>query len=108
MTYDQRAPPRVSFQDSRTPWGPWSPPQQLFLRSDGASFIHNPERVPSDGLGGPACGKDNPETTPGGVYAPYVIERWTKLQGSELDLYYTLSTWNPYVPVLLKSTFKVE
>jgi hypothetical protein len=27
----------------------------------------------------------------------------TKLQGSELNVYYVLSTWNPYVVVLMKS-----
>jgi hypothetical protein len=101
MTYDERPPQHVSFRDSRTPWGPWSPPQQLFLRSEGESFIHNPERVPNDGLGGP-------KAPPGGVYAPYMIERWTKLQGSEMNLYYTLSTWVPYVPILMKSSFRVD
>jgi len=43
----------------------------------------------------------------GGAYAPYVIERWTKLQGSELNIYYVLSTWNPYV-VMMKSRLHVE
>jgi hypothetical protein len=45
---------------------------------------------------------------PLGAYAPYVIERFTKLEGSELSLYYVLSTWNPYVVVLMKSRLRVE
>jgi hypothetical protein len=44
----------------------------------------------------------------GGFYAPYVVERFTKVVGSELHLYYVLSTWNPYVVVLMKSRFRVE
>jgi hypothetical protein len=28
---------------------------------------------------------------------------WTMLRGSELSLYYVLSTWNPYVVVVIKS-----
>jgi hypothetical protein len=36
------------------------------------------------------------------------VERFTKVEGSELDLYYLLSTWNPYVVVLMKSRFNVE
>lgn len=40
--------------------------------------------------------------------APYVVERWTKVTGSELELYYVLSTWNPYVVVLMKSRLEVE
>jgi hypothetical protein len=41
-------------------------------------------------------------------YVPYVVERWTAVQGSQLDLYYVLSTWNPYVVVLMKSRLRVE
>jgi hypothetical protein len=50
----------------------------------------------------------NPEAVRGGAYAPYVVERWTKLKGSDLTIYYVLSTWNPYVVVLMKSRLKVD
>jgi len=36
------------------------------------------------------------------------VERWTKVQGSELDSYYVLSTWNPYVVILMKSRLHAE
>jgi Domain of unknown function (DUF4185) len=115
MTYDSRDPsPRgILFSYSRAPWGPWSEPQMIFnaLR-DGAvgKFIHNPQANPDDGLAGPVIGKGqaNPQAVHGGAYAPYVIERWTKLQGSELSIYYLLSTWNPYVVILMKSRLHVE
>jgi hypothetical protein len=116
MTYDSRAPAPtgIEFSYSRTPWGPWSAPQILFNGvRDGAAgnFIHNPNAQPNDGVAGPVIGKDrqaDPQAVRGGAYAPYVVERWTKLQGSELDLYYVLSTWNPYVVVLMKSRLTVE
>ena len=115
MTYDSREPaPRgILFSYSRTPWGPWSEPQVIFNAvRDGAlgKFIHDPHIKPDDGLAGPVIGPDqaNPGAVEGGTYAPYVVERWTKVQGSELDLYYTLSTWNPYVVVLMKSRLKIE
>ncbi|MGO9338591.1 MAG: DUF4185 domain-containing protein [Terracidiphilus sp.] len=115
MTYDSRdpAPRGILFSYSRTPWGPWSEPQVIFnAMRDGAlgKFIHNPQAVPNDGLAGPVIGKAqaNPDAVHGGAYAPYVIERWTKVQGSELTIYYTLSTWNPYVVVLMKSKLHVE
>ena len=115
MTYDSREPaPRgILFSYSRTPWGPWSEPQIIFNAvRDGAvgKFIHNPQANPDDGLAGPAIGKGqaNPRAVHGGAYAPYVIERWTKVQGSELSIYYVLSTWNPYVVVLMKSRLHVE
>jgi Domain of unknown function (DUF4185) len=115
MTYDSREPaPRgILFSYSRTPWGPWSEPQIIFNAvRDGAvgKFIHNPEANPDDGLAGPVIGKGqaNPRAVRGGAYAPYVIERWTKVQGSELSIYYVLSTWNPYVVVLMKSRLHIE
>ncbi len=115
MTYDSRppAPAGIEFSFSRTPWGPWSEPQTIFnaVRDRAAgTFIHNPNLRPSDGLAGPVIGKGraDPEAVHGGAYAPYVVERWTKLQGSELSIYYVLSTWNPYVVVLMKSKLHVE
>jgi hypothetical protein len=113
MTYDRRAPTRgIAFSYSRAPWGPWSEPQILFnAASDGIGrFIHAPNGSPPDGLAGPVIGRGqaNPDAVHGGAYAPYVVERWTKLKGSELSVYYVLSTWNPYVVVLMKSRLKVE
>jgi hypothetical protein len=115
MTGDSRPPaPRgVLFWYSATPWGPWSEPQVLFEAArDGAlgRFIHDPGRQPDDGLAGPVIGKgrEDPRAVHGGAYAPYVIERFTRLEGSELNLYYVLSTWNPYVVVLMKSRLQVE
>ena len=109
MTYDRRAPTDgISFSYSRTPWGPWNEPQVLFNDVlDGAlgKFIHDPRLKPDDELGGPVIGKGQADSAAvkGGTYAPYVVERWTKVQGTELDLYYVLSTWNPYTVVLMKS-----
>jgi hypothetical protein len=115
MTYDSREPSvGILFSYSRTPWGPWSEPQVLFnIVRDGAfgKFIHNPQAKPDDGLAGPVFGPKNqadPSAVRGGAYAPYVVERWTKVQGSELNLYYVISTSNPYVVVLMKSRLKVE
>jgi hypothetical protein len=115
MTYDSRPPAAagILFSYSRTPWGPWSEPQVLFNAvRDGAygKFIHNINSKPDDGLAGPVFNPNqpDPETIPGGISAPYVVERWTKVRGSELNVYYVLTTWNPYVVVLMKSRLQVE
>jgi len=108
MTYDHHKPTGVYFQYAPSPWGPWSARQEIFPRPEAAKFIHDPESVPSDGLGGPTIGPNDPETTLGSLYAPYVVERWTKVRGGELAVYYTLSTWNPYVVVLMRSRFQMH
>jgi hypothetical protein len=115
MTYDRRtAPAGITFSYSRTPWGPWSEPQLIFnavVNGALGKFIHNPRAKPNDGLAGPSHmlrNEADPETVIGGAYAPYVVERWTRLRGNELDIYYTMSTVNPYVVVLMKSRLSVE
>jgi hypothetical protein len=112
MTYDSRPPARrgVELSYAPTPWGPWSEPQLIFdpSRDPGAGrFIH---ASPNDGLSGPVIGRGtaNPEAVRGGAYAPYVVERWTRRQGNDVSIYYVLSTWNPYVVVLMKSVLRIE
>ncbi len=115
MTYDSVSGSRETrgfyFTYASEPWGPWQRPQLIFnpIR-DGATgtFIHDPRISPSDGLTGPTIGPNDPVTTPGGPYAPYMIERFTRVAGGTLSIYYTLSTWNPYTIVMMRSDFLVS
>jgi hypothetical protein len=34
-----------------------------------------------------------------------MIERFTRVSGSTLSIYYALSTWNPYTIVLMQADF---
>jgi hypothetical protein len=115
MTYDRRSLPNgIVFSYSATPWGPWSQPQLIFnMLLNGAlgKFIHDPHGNPPDSVAGPVLlprSRDDEQAVRGAAYAPYVVERWTKLRGSELDVYFTMSTLNPYVVVLMKSRLQVE
>jgi len=119
MTHDSRAPAAagILLSYAATPWGPWSAPQVLFnAQRDGAlgKFIHDPSISPDDGLAGPVIGKaqNQPATVHGGNYAPYLVERWTRVRrrsadNRELDIFYLLSTWNPYVVVLMTSRLQL-
>jgi hypothetical protein len=115
MTYDSRNQRAgIVFSYSRTPWGPWSEPQVVFnmVRDGGlGKFIHKADAVQDDGLAGPILGakkQANPGAIRGAAYAPYVVERWTKVDGPHLTLYYVMSTLNPYVVVLMKSRLDIE
>src|SRR5208282_3081527 len=92
------------------PWGPWSAPQTIFNAArDGGlcRFIHravNAEnRTKCDELSPPGR-----EEQSGGNYAPYIISRFTR--GDEArgtsTFYFTLSTWNPYTQVIMKTTIQ--
>jgi hypothetical protein len=117
MTYDGGATSPstagVWFTYATDPWGPWAAPQLIFnAKRDGAmgAFIHDPSIVPDppgDGLNGPTIGANDPYRTRGATYAPYTIERFTRVSGSTLSIYYTVSTWNPYTTVEMRSDFTI-
>lgn len=117
MTYDggtqSRATAGVYFTYASQPWGPWSEPQLIFNpRRDGAlgTFIHDASIVPNppgDGLNGPTIGPNDPYTTNGGLYAPFMVERFLRVAGSTLSIYYLVSTWNPYTVVEMRSDFTI-
>jgi hypothetical protein len=101
----------IYFSYANNPWGPWTTPQLIFnsIRDGGRGvFIHNPYASPDDGLDGPTIGSNDPVTTAGGNYAPLLIERFTRVVGNTLKIYYTMSTWNPYTVVKMRSTFTIQ
>jgi hypothetical protein len=100
----------VYFSYAAQPWGPWSKPQLIFnkYRDHGAGvFIHEPDLATNDGLDGPVIGDNSPTATAGGDFAPIMIERFTSVSNSTLYIYYTMSTWNPYTVVKMRSAFNI-
>jgi hypothetical protein len=101
----------IYFSYSPAPWGPWSVPQFIFnvARDNGLGvFISNYDpRSPSiaGAPAGPTIGPNDILRTRGGDYAPYMIERFTRVDGDTLTIYYTMSTWNPYTVVKMRSWF---
>jgi len=98
----------VSYRTAEAPWGPWSGDNLLFhpdLDDGFCHFIHVSwaEEV-CDSISDPFRW-----FTTGGVYGPYLIDRYsTGIEGEETTVYFTLSTWNPYNVVLMKSTLLIE
>jgi len=93
------------------PWGPWSTPQLIFNSArDGAAgvFIHDNKYNPP-GLVGPTINPsaNNPTNTDGGAYCPDLIEPFTSISNSTLNIYYLMATWNPYTVVKMRSSFAI-
>lgn len=89
------------------PWGPWGAPQTIFnaQRDRGTCFfIHRAATATSpacDQLSGPGR-----EDTEGGAYGPYFLSPFTTgaTASGTSTIYYLLSTWNPYIEVIMKTT----
>jgi hypothetical protein len=99
------------FAYAPQPWGPWSTPQLIFnkYRDQGVGvFIYDPATNDA-ALAGPTADLATvpPATTPGGEFAPIMIGRFTRITNSTLFIYYTLSTWNPYTVVKMRSAFTI-
>lgn len=100
----------VYFSCAPQPWGPWTTPQLIFnkIRDDGYGvFIYNPGVTNDAALAGPVIGDNIAATTAGGDFAPIMIERFTRIANSTLFIYYTMSTWNPYTVVKMRSAFAI-
>ncbi len=93
------------------PWGPWSAPETIFNPdSDNGLcyFIHRAVTINK-----PLCdslSSANRLAIQGSDYAPYFISQFTTGDPvrSSSTFYYTMSTWNPYEVVIMKSTVQLS
>ncbi|HYW47382.1 MAG TPA: DUF4185 domain-containing protein [Bryobacteraceae bacterium] len=91
------------------PWGPWGAPQTIFNGQRDRGFCHFIHRAVTPTS--PVCdqaGDPGREGVGGGTYGPYFISRFTtgSAANGTSTFYYTLSTWNPYVQVIMKTTIQ--
>ena len=62
-----------------------------------------------------SCGRSDTSTpapptappTPGAAFAPMIVERFTRVAGNTLRIYWLVSTWNPYTVVKMRSAFTI-
>jgi hypothetical protein len=106
---------QIRFADQ--PWGPWSPPQPVLRGGDPSQPFAPGSQYAEGGIlfhpacTGPNCVPGNPPdfstrgVAPYGfLYGPNIIDCWTEARpGDQADLYWNVSTWNPYQVVLIKT-----
>jgi hypothetical protein len=109
--YDSLNPRGILVRYAAYAWGPWSEEQIIYepSRETGYGvFIYDPSRKDNDNLVGPFNDPENKASESyGGFYAPYVIERFTRVANGEITLHWLMSTWNPYVVVRMESKLSV-
>jgi uncharacterized protein (TIGR03437 family) len=100
-------PSGVYMRFAPQPWGPWGAPQTIFNgdRDRGHCFFIHRAVTPTN----PACdqvGNPGREATEGGAYGPYFLSPFTTgdTASGASTFYYLLSTWNPYIEVIMKTT----
>lgn len=100
----------LQVRSAAHPWGPWTAPKPLLVpgdpdRAEGlfaeGNILHSPSCV-----GAGCVVSEAAWSNPGGLYGPNIIEPWTEPRSGAVDLYWNLSTWNPYEVVLMKTTLR--
>ncbi len=110
---DMPANPRgIYMRYAPNPWGPWSAAQTIFNPLTDGGYCHFMHRA-VNAQNPTACDNlSDPGRLDvfGGEYAPYFISRFTTgdAAGTTSTFYYTLSTWNPYTEVIMKTTVQVQ
>lgn len=106
----------IALHTAATPWGPWT--QQPVIVLDPCDdeaychYIHWPTDGPAE-ICEQCTSGPNPTFVPefydmGSPYAPYVIERFSTFEGETLDLYFVMSTWNPYNVLLMTTSLQLQ
>lgn len=107
MLYNSRKPRGITMRSAEAPWGPWSKGTVIFhpWRDNGyGRFIHIAARPKKKG---DALSDPKRAGEWGGEYGPYVVARFTRGSSGRCRIYYTMSTWNPYQVVVMRSDLKL-
>jgi hypothetical protein len=108
MLYNSGEPRGITLRWSETPWGPWSEGTVVFepwLDGGYGSFMHVP---PGDHGLGTSFSDPYREHEHGGEYGPYIMARYTTAIEGGVRIYYTMSTWNPYQVVVMRTDLQLE
>jgi hypothetical protein len=108
MLYNAMAPRGITMRSAEQPWGPWSEGTVIFgpWRDQGyGHFMHISAKseAKKDSLNDP-----NRADEWGGEYGPYIMARFTEATSDGCRIFYTMSTWNPYQVMVMKSEFKIN
>jgi len=121
LSYNAGNPRGITLRHASQPWGRWSEGITIFAPGWGSgpnqpigagygTFMHIPwdvakvDNVQDDGfLTGPR------DYVWGGEYGPYQITRYSTGEANQVcDLYYTMSTWNPYQSMLMRTRIQAR
>jgi hypothetical protein len=100
----------VAARVAPAPWGSWSEPTLILGPADhpGCKLV-----MTVDGCGDrrdywPGRRQGN-RFQPGGFYAPYVLNRYTRAEAEprRATIFWTLSTWNPYEVSIMRTTIEL-
>jgi len=98
----------INYRVASNPWGKWQGPYILYDPACDRGLCHFIHREGCDAVGDAIIPIEDSEKRGGIVYAPYVISPFTKGDATTTTIYWTMSTWNPYQVMLMKSVLRLS
>lgn len=105
MLYNAGTPRGINCRVADNPWGPWEAPLVIFdpwVDGGYCHFMH----VDWNFTKCDSVYDTNKQYVWGGEYGPYQFEDFATGDSTQTTIYYTMSTWNPYTSILMKSTLR--
>lgn len=97
----------IFMRTAANPWGPWSLPTLVFDPNRGG-YCHFMNGLSCPSGTNNALDISQGLLIPGGEYAPLLLPaRYMKADEDTLTVYFTMSTWNPYQVVLMRSRLTI-
>jgi hypothetical protein len=105
MFYNSSSPRGINFRTARQPWGPWSGTQVLLDPWAGAygQYFH----IDWNWWVGDNAQNPGREYEFGGEYGPYMFKELATGSDNRTTIYFTMSSWNPYVSLLMRTDLQV-
>jgi hypothetical protein len=104
----------IHMRFASQPWGPWSEPQQVLKASTAGGGVAPLPSAPQGIVRRPDCNESScpsheafysPQEK-GFLYGANIIQEWTTKRDEGVELYWNVSTWDPYQVVLLKTLLR--
>jgi Domain of unknown function (DUF4185) len=121
LTYNTGNPRGITLRHAPQPWGPWSEGITIFDPGWGSTpnqpigagygtFMHIPWNVAKvDNVQDDAFLSGRRDNDWGAEYGPYQITRYSAGEANQFcDLHYTMSTWNPYQSMLMRTRIQAK
>lgn len=102
MLYNSGNPRGITMRTAQDPTGPWSAGKVIMDPIEDMAY-GNYMHISWDLVKWDMMSDPDREQEFGGEYGPYLVSRFTTGTAQQCELYYTMSTWNPYQVVLMKS-----
>jgi len=96
-------PGTIRARLAKAPWGPWSEPAEIFRPDTDSAWCRYMHADANYSICSDQAGGENGADHRGDPYAPFILSRFTRATAQGAEIYFLMSTWNPYQVVVMRT-----